>query len=153
MDRFGSHLHRLFGLFIMGSLLIGLVGCSGAKTSAEEVPRRDADTVTAEDIAASNVRSLDELLESRVPGVHVTETSGGIAVLIRGRHSIHGNNAPLYVVDGLPIEAGPDGGVHLSVNDIESIKVLKDGTATALYGMQGGNGVVVITLKGTTRPE
>ena len=79
----------------------------------------------------------------------VTRTpDGGIAVRIRGGSSLYGNNAPLYVVDGMAVEVGPTGALTgINANDIESIKVLKDPAETAMYGSRGANGVIVIRLK------
>jgi TonB-dependent SusC/RagA subfamily outer membrane receptor len=91
---------------------------------------------------------LSDLLEGNVAGVQVSETAGGIRVRIRGTNSIYGSSEPLYVVDGMPIQSGPDGVIH-SVNpyDVESITVLKDAAATAIYGSRGGNGVIIIKTK------
>ncbi len=92
--------------------------------------------------------SVADLLKGRVSGVHVTEAGGGIQVRIRGATSIHGSNDPLFVVNGVPVTPDP-GGVLPFVNpyDVKSITVLKDASATAIYGSRGANGVVVIELK------
>lgn len=67
---------------------------------------------------------------------------------IRGAVSIHGSTAPLYILDGMPIEPGPAGTLSgVNPTDIESIKVLKDAAETAMYGSRGGNGVIIITTK------
>lgn len=104
--------------------------------SGEEVRRRRAPT------------DLSELLEGNAAGVVVSRTGGGIQVRIRGTSSIMGSNEPLYVVDGVPIDPGPNG-VLQAVNpyDVESITVLKDASATAIYGSRGGNGVIVIKTR------
>lgn len=111
--------------------------------------------------------SLSSLLEGRAAGVRVTESSaepgGGIDVQIRGAGSVNASSAPLYVVDGLPIEtnnvvSGQGTNVpgvsaarnpisNINPSDIESIEVLKDASATAIYGARGANGVVMITTK------
>jgi TonB-dependent SusC/RagA subfamily outer membrane receptor len=111
----------------------------------------DPGTVTAEDIRrAPREPALEAVLEGRFPGVTVFRTANGVAVRIRGYSSLLGGNEPLYVVDGIPVQAGPGGSLRgISPYDIESIKVLKDPVDTALYGIRGANGVVVIT---TTRP-
>jgi TonB-dependent SusC/RagA subfamily outer membrane receptor len=85
--------------------------------------------------------------------VTVTPTAdGGIAVRIRGGSSIYGNNDPLYIVDGTPFEPGPNGALSgIPVSEIESIKVLKDATDTAMYGVRGANGVIVIKTKQANR--
>ena len=67
---------------------------------------------------------------------------------IRGAASVNGDNAPLYVIDGVPVEPGPNGDLTgLNPYDIESIKVLKDAASTTMYGVRGGNGVIVIKTK------
>ncbi|HLO38823.1 MAG TPA: TonB-dependent receptor plug domain-containing protein, partial [Lacibacter sp.] len=95
----------------------------------------------------SNVASV---LAGRVPGLQVMGNTGlpGAApdIRIRGTASFNGSNQPLYVVDGLPVNAETVQQV-VNVNDIESITVLKDASATALYGSRGANGVIVIQMK------
>lgn len=111
--------------------------------------------------------SLSSLLEGRAAGVRVTQSSaepgGGIDVQIRGAGSVNASSSPLYVVDGLPIEtnnvvSGQGAGVpgvsaarnplsNINPSDIESMEVLKDASATAIYGARGANGVVIITTK------
>ncbi len=108
------------------------------------------------------VSSFDRALQGAVTGVQVTPTSGqpggGVSIRIRGGSSITGGNEPLYVVDGFPITvsspaAGTTTGAEvnplstINPNDIESIDVLKDASATAIYGSRGANGVVIITTK------
>src|SRR6266480_1019467 len=73
---------------------------------------------------------------------------GGIAVQIRGPTSLSLSNAPLYVVDGVPIKPGPNGTLSwINPNDIASIEVVKDPAGTAMYGVRGANGVIIITTK------
>lgn len=86
----------------------------------------------------------------RFPGVVVSRTNdGGIAVRIRGTTSLIGGNEPLYVVDGIPVQPGPNGSLNgVNPYDIESIEVLKDPASTAMYGVRGANGVIVIKMKG-----
>jgi TonB-dependent SusC/RagA subfamily outer membrane receptor len=80
-------------------------------------------------------------------GVRVRETSSGIRVIVRGVNSINSGTAPLYVVDGLPVEPNYNGAVPVLPRDIESISVLKGASATSMYGARGANGVVVIKTK------
>jgi TonB-dependent starch-binding outer membrane protein SusC len=94
--------------------------------------------------------SIDQALQGRAPGVVVTQNTGapgeGVAVRIRGAGSINSGNNPLYVVDGIPtldINA-------IATQDIESITVLKDAGATAVYGSRAANGVVIVTTKSGT---
>ena len=108
--------------------------------------------------------NISNALSGKIAGVQVTNTSGGVGassrVVLRGNSSITGNNEPLYVVDGVPIDntsfgnAGSGGGVDLpngaadiNPDDIESVSVLKGPNAAALYGLRAGNGVIVITTK------
>lgn len=110
------------------------------------------------------VASAEKLLQGTIPGVVVTQTSGqpggGVSVQIRGNNSINAGSDPLYVIDGFPInndygvnDAGVTNGPKINplstinTDDIESIEVLKDASATAIYGSRGANGVVIITTK------
>jgi len=122
-------------------------------------------SVGGAELGETQSTSFDEALQGRLAGVRVVQSSGapGAApiVRIRGRTSIQGNNQPLYVIDGVPIGRGGEGGgtnnplATISPSDIESIDVLKDASATAIYGSRGSNGVVLIQTKkgtaGTTR--
>lgn len=106
-------------------------------------------SVTMEDINKAPVRSFDEALAGRVAGVQVTSADGrpggGVDIVIRGNNSVTGANSPLYVIDGF-ITEGPNNNV-INPADIASIDILKDASATAIYGARGANGVVVITTK------
>jgi TonB-dependent starch-binding outer membrane protein SusC len=108
------------------------------------------------------ISSVDRALQGTVTGVQVTQTSGqpggGLSIRIRGGSSIQGGNEPLYVIDGFPVynsstTAGALSGAEinplasLNPSDIESIDILKDASATAIYGSRGANGVVIITTK------
>ena len=105
--------------------------------------------VTADDIERSAGTPIEQILESKVPGIQVTRvTGGGISIRIRGTSSFYGNNEPLYVIDGTPMEAGPRGALNgVNPYDIESIRVLKDPAETGVYGVRGANGVIVVTTK------
>ncbi|HLZ86139.1 MAG TPA: SusC/RagA family TonB-linked outer membrane protein, partial [Puia sp.] len=113
--------------------------------------KRDVTGATAEVKAAEIVKRpivrVEEALQGTVPGVAVQSVNGmpgaGLAVRIRGTASINNNNDPLYVIDG---QIGGDIST-ISPNDIESIEVLKDASATAIYGSRGSTGVVIITTK------
>lgn len=109
----------------------------------------DRNTVTAKDLEANPSEPIEKVLQSKVPGVWVTRTpDGSIAIQLRGSSSFYGETQPLYVIDGVPISPGP-GGALTGVNphDIESIKVLKDPADTAMYGIRGANGVIVVSTK------
>ncbi|HEX6431920.1 MAG TPA: TonB-dependent receptor [Niastella sp.] len=101
------------------------------------------------------VRSFDEALAGRVAGVTVSSVDGqpgsAMNIVIRGNNSVTQDNSPLYVVDGFPIES-PNNNV-INPQDIESMDILKDASATAIYGARGANGVIIITTKkGKTGP-
>src|SRR6266496_4875642 len=104
-------------------------------------------TVSAEDLRGIPAAQVEELLEGRSAGVQVIRLpTGGISVQIRGRSSIYGDNEPLYVIDGMPVEVTTGHGLSwLNPGDIQRIEILKDASATAVYGMRGANGVVLIT--------
>lgn len=106
-------------------------------------------TVDMEDLNKAPVRNIDEALGGRVAGVQVTSTDGQpgspVSIVIRGGNSLSASNSPLYVIDGFPIEDYDNN--LLSPNSIESIDVLKDAAATAIYGSRAANGVIVITTK------
>jgi len=122
-------------------------------------------SIGTKEIKQVAVTSLDQAMQGRAAGVQVTQGSaapgGGVSIRIRGGNSIQASNEPLYVIDGVPIfpsngtySPGASGGVqaqnalaNLNPGDIESIEVLKDASATAIYGSRGANGVVIITTK------
>ena len=127
-------------------------GCGAARSGTPAAPSGErAATVTSDDIqrTTGDDQQIEKALAGRIAGVVVTRApNGGIAVRIRGGSSLYGNNAPLYVVDGMPVEVGENGALTgINPNDIESIKVLKDPAETAMYGSRGANGVIVIRLK------
>ena len=125
-------------------------------------------SVNVDDVAAAQNRTVDALLQGRAAGVQVTQNAGspgsGVSVKIRGASSLRGNNEPLYVIDGIIISSAGEDAANASADnnsleetqnglnginprDIESIEVLKDASATAIYGSRGANGVILITTK------
>jgi TonB-dependent SusC/RagA subfamily outer membrane receptor len=120
-------------------------GNTGQPTPQASPPRS---VVTSEDIDRNPGQPIERVLEGRFPGVIVTRTADGISVLIRGGSSLLGSNVPLYVLDGIIIDPGPNGTLTgINPRDIESIEVLKDPASTTMYGMRGANGVIVIRTK------
>lgn len=105
-------------------------------------------SVRSDDLMKNPVSDVTSALAGRVAGVQVTQSEGGpgssISIRVRGGMSITQSNEPLYVIDGFPSE---DGMAELDPGEIESIDILKDASATAIYGARGANGVVVITTK------
>ena len=115
------------------------------------VKKKDAtgsiDLITTKEFNRGAITSVDGLLNGRAPGVVVTSsgTPGNEAVIrIRGGSSLAASNDPLIVIDGLPIEGGLSA---VNPNDIETFSILKDASATAIYGNRGSNGVIIITTK------
>jgi len=122
--------------------------------------------LSAKDFNKGVIATPEQLIAGRTPGVTITPSSGepGAAstINIRGTSSIRGNNDPLYVVDGVPLDNGGTSGttsgvegsstpknplMFLNPSDIESISILKDASSAAIYGSRGANGVVIITTK------
>src|SRR5690606_30068771 len=104
--------------------------------------------VSAEEIKAIPVQNAVQALQGRAAGVDINSNTrpGEIGtVQIRGRRSLTAENEPLYVVDGVPLQSG--GLESFNPNDIESISVLKDASASAMYGSRASNGVVIVTTK------
>ena len=106
--------------------------------------------VNVKDLAIAPVMSFDQALAGRVAGVQVSSSDGqpgaeNINIVIRGAGSITQDVSPLYVIDGFPMEDFDP--ATLSIEDIESINILKDASATAIYGARGANGVVVVESK------
>src|SRR5438105_11664569 len=116
--------------------------------------------VTDSQFNTGRILSPQMLIQSKVPGVQVVdnnEPGGGLNIRIRGATSVNASSEPLYVVDGVPLGTGAGGGLSLtgrdplnflSPNDIETITVLRDASAAAIYGSNAANGVVLITTKG-----
>jgi TonB-linked SusC/RagA family outer membrane protein len=134
-------------------------------------------SVKGDDILQPSASSFDLMLQGKVPGVQVSQTTGApggnVNILVRGISSITGGSQPLYVIDGFPVGSGGGGSdmrsyggssfsslgmanntstrvnplSSINPSDIESIEILKDASATAIYGSRGSNGVVIITTK------
>ncbi|WP_350293083.1 SusC/RagA family TonB-linked outer membrane protein [uncultured Croceitalea sp.] len=127
-------------------------------------------SVNSEDFNGGVIASPEQLIQGKTAGVNIQQTSGepgaGIQINIRGANSVRANNNPLFVVDGVPLfgqntdaqgsSTADNGGSQADVgnplnflnpNDIENISILKDASATAIYGSRGANGVVIITTK------
>ena len=122
-------------------------------------------SIKSEDLMIGNPTSFSQALQGKLAGVQVNSNDGapgsGMSITIRGANSFSTSSQPLYIVDGIPFDAGsaPTSGANennnttsnplslINPNDIESIDVLKDASATAIYGSRGANGVVLITTK------
>ena len=130
-------------------------------------------SVKVEDDVSRAAATVDQLLQGRASGVQVTQNAAnpnsGVSVRIRGTNSLRGNNEPLYVVDGVIISSAgedvgavgtgntgqdPQSGLNgINPRDIERIEILKDASATAIYGSRGANGVVLITTKSGSQDD
>lgn len=117
------------------------------------VKKRDMSTsisqIKSDDIANLPNSDFRQSMAGKMPGVQVSQTSGdpegqNLMVRIRGVGSITAGNDPLYIVDGVPMENGLN---NINPSDIESLEVLKDASAAAIYGSRGSNGVIIITTK------
>lgn len=113
-------------------------------------------TVTSKDFNKGAIVSADQLLTGKVAGLRITNTGGqpdaAPNIRIRGGASLNASNNPLIVIDGIPIDSNTPAGVSnpfnlINPNDIESFTVLKDASATAIYGSRASNGVIIITTK------
>ncbi|MDN5205694.1 TonB-dependent receptor [Fulvivirgaceae bacterium BMA10] len=123
-------------------------------------------TVKTDNLPVATTTSVEQLLSAQAPGVQVTQASaqpgGGVDIVIRGRPSVRAGNNPLFVIDGFPVTGGgvepgssqqfPNAGNRsplndINPNDIESIEILKDASATAIYGARAANGVILVTTK------
>ena len=104
-------------------------------------------TVGSEALQAVPVANATEALTGKMAGVQITTTEGSpdaeMKIRVRGGGSITGDNTPLFIVDGFPVESISD----IPANDIEDITVLKDASSTAIYGSRGANGVILVTTK------
>ncbi|WP_168196927.1 SusC/RagA family TonB-linked outer membrane protein [Flavobacterium alkalisoli] len=113
-------------------------------------------TVSSKDFTKGAVMSSDQLIVGKAPGVRITNAGGAPDsapnIRIRGGSSLSANNNPLIIIDGIPIDNVNPAGVNnplslVNPNDIESFTVLKDASATAIYGSRASNGVIIITTK------
>jgi TonB-dependent SusC/RagA subfamily outer membrane receptor len=138
------------GLLLAATLL----ACSSSGPAAEPPsPATQAGTAqggTAAEIGRSPNEPIEQQLMARTPGVVIGRTSSGdLTLRIRGgSSSVQGNNAPLYIVDGVPFSPSVEGGLSgINPSDIASIRVLKDAADITMYGIRGANGVIVIKTK------
>ncbi len=117
-------------------------------------------SISAKDFQKGAIASSEQLLQGKVAGLQITSgggsAGGGSKIRIRGGASLNASNDPLIVIDGIPVESNGIAGSgnllnSINPNDIESMSVLKDASATALYGSRASNGVLIITTKKGTR--
>nr|WP_321225199.1 SusC/RagA family TonB-linked outer membrane protein [uncultured Psychroserpens sp.] len=124
-----------------------ITGYAGA-TNSSKITSAVA-TVDAGSIEQVPINSVDQMLQGQAAGVNVSTGSGqpgqSATVIIRGRNSLNGDVEPLFIIDGVPVDQ--DNFRSLNQNDIETMSVLKDAAATAVYGNRGSGGVILITTK------
>ena len=128
----------------------------GYGTQEQEDNTGSISSVSADEFNEGAITSPEELFQGKAAGVTVTSNDGapgsGATIRIRGGSSLSASNDPLYVVDGVPLDGGGVSGMRsplntINPNDIESISILKDASATAIYGSRASNGVIIITTK------
>ncbi|MDR9417725.1 SusC/RagA family TonB-linked outer membrane protein [Gracilimonas sp.] len=122
---------------------------TGYTTESRDKITGSISTITNQSLESVPLASFDQILQGKSPGLYITSGSGqpgsAATVRIRGSASITGSSTPLYVVDGVPINSSDF--ATLNPSDFESVSVLKDASATAVYGSRGSNGVIVVTTK------
>jgi len=114
-------------------------------------------SVKADDMQQTSAASMDQMLQGRAAGMQLTSNSGAAggssSIMIRGVNSLNSSNEPVYVIDGAIITSEAGANVYsnpladLNPNDVESIEILKDASATAIYGAQAANGVIIVNMK------
>lgn len=127
----------------------------GYGTAKKEDVTGSVNQIGEKDFNKGSITSAQELVTGKIAGVVVTSGGGapgdGQNIIIRGNSSLSLNSQPLYVIDGVPIEGGVGGSRNsldfINPNDIETMTILKDASATAIYGSRAANGVVMITTK------
>lgn len=145
--------------------LLDEVVVTGMEVIKREHMTGSASVITAKDLRTQGITSVDRLLEGAIAGLNSTTVSGApgtrAQITIRGENNLSGRTEPLWIVDGLPLMSGvpenntgdyagtimQDGVGNIMPEDIESISILKDASAAAIYGAKAANGVIVITTK------
>jgi len=142
-----------------GEATLNEVVVVGYGTKSKQDVTGSVTRVASREINSTPATSFETAIQGRASGVLVQQQNGklgqGINIRIRGASSVSAGNEPLYVVDGIPVISGSQSSTDaptnpladINMNDIESIDILKDASATAIYGSQGSNGVVLITTK------
>ncbi len=136
-------------------VLVASTGCASTRNRDDDHSRdRDPNTVEAEDMEGRSIARVQEMLRGQVAGVEVRDSPSGLIIRIRGASSVYANSDPLFVIDGLPIQLGADGALTgINPQDVASIRVLKNASDTAAYGVRGANGVILISTKRAPPPD
>lgn len=139
--------------FLLLAALVTVSGIAAGCGSGNGVREsNDPNLIEGDDIEGRALARVEDMLRGQVAGVQVRQEGGNLVIRIRGAESIRtdGNADPLFVIDGVPIPLGTGGALQgINPQDIESIRVLKNASDTAMYGSRGANGVILIT---TFRP-
>ena len=140
----------------LGAILLAsaLTACASSKTRDPAPPAPSGGQAAVVEAQQAPNEPIEKYLAARSAGVTIGRASdGSLTVRIRGgSSSLYGNNAPLYIVNGVPFSPSADGGLSgINPYDIESIRVLKNPADIAIYGVRGANGVIVIKTKRSGR--
>jgi TonB-dependent SusC/RagA subfamily outer membrane receptor len=138
--------------FAVALSMLASVACAHGKSpgGTQSAPgATTASTVSTTEIARAPNETVEQYLNGRFSGVNISPTAdGGLTIRVRGQTSVHGSNAPLYILDGVAIQPDANGSLSgINPYDIQSIKVLKDLADITMYGVRGANGVIVIKTK------
>lgn len=143
-------------ILILISTSLNEVVVTGYGTARRKDLTGSISTITAKDFNKGAITTPEQLIAGKVAGVQITSNGGapgsGSTIRIRGGASLNASNSPLIVIDGVPIDNGGISGAAnalalINPNDIESFNILKDASATAIYGSRASNGVIIITTK------
>jgi TonB-linked SusC/RagA family outer membrane protein len=133
----------------IGQSTLSEVIVTGYTTANKRQVAGSVTRLVADEVSLQPIGSFDKMLQGKVPGLLSQSQTGqpgaAAVVIIRGKGSINGTNTPLYIVDGVQVNAADF--ASLNPGDIESFNVLKDASSTAIYGSRGANGVIVVTTK------
>jgi TonB-dependent starch-binding outer membrane protein SusC len=156
--------YELFLALEQDRMLLDEIVVTGYSIRQRSLPTGSLTRVEGSEFREALIQSPDQALQGRMSGVLVSHSSGqpgsGLLVRVRGIGSINASNSPIFIIDGVQVRTDhtsvnvPDNALaSINPNDIESIEVLKDASATALYGAQGANGVVLITTRQAQRGQ
>ena len=151
-----TSLERSLGALGAALALVTAASCGGRSTptpnpapdSRSSLTSTSDATITTDPKHDPTYTRIEELLQARAPGLQVMRRAdGSYALRIRGMGSFDGNNEPLVIIDGMPLQANQVGAELAAINprDVVRIDVLKDAASTSFYGMRGSNGVIVIS--------
>ncbi|HLQ57875.1 MAG TPA: TonB-dependent receptor plug domain-containing protein [Gemmatimonadales bacterium] len=141
--------HVLSSLALVAGTVLACPSQARAQAATAKPAPPPPSSMRANETVRERATSLEQMLAGRISGVTVSRApDGGIVVRMGGPTSFYGNQNPLFVIDGVPTET--NGTLSwLNPSDIESIQALKDPSQTAIYGVRGANGVIIIRTKGS----